>query len=90
MHLMRRNKGRSFLIEWESVCDDGCVVVGDFNVWCGKLDVSAAGVFRSDASRGVLRKLLKEKNMIDVWREGHPEGREFTRRQVVKNTLKQS
>ena len=38
------------------------VIVGDFNVWCGKLDVAEGMCFKNDASREVLEKI---KSMMD-------------------------
>lgn len=42
------------------MCGDNCVIVGDFNVWCGRLDASSSVCFRSDSSRGVLREVMRE------------------------------
>ena len=81
---------RFFFQKLGGMCDDECIVVGDYNVWCGRLDVSVNMGFRSDSSRGVLKGLMRERKMIDVWRERHPEGRVFSRTQVMAGTLKQS
>uniref|UniRef100_A0A8C5AJN6 Endonuclease/exonuclease/phosphatase domain-containing protein n=1 Tax=Gadus morhua TaxID=8049 RepID=A0A8C5AJN6_GADMO len=34
------------------MCVENCVVVGDFNVWCGRLDASTSVCFSNDSSRG--------------------------------------
>ena len=69
---------------------ENCLVVGDFDVWCGRLDASASVCFRNDSSRGVLEEVMRDNGLIDVWRERNPEGRVFSRRQVVRGVLKQS
>ena len=81
---------RSFFQKLGSMCVDECIVVGDFNVWCGRLDVSVNMQYRNDSSRAVLKELMKERKMFDVWRERNPEGRVFSRTQMVAGTLKQS
>ena len=84
-------KDRKVLFEkMGTMCDDNCMIVGDFNVWCGKLDVSENMQFRNDTTREVLEKIKIMKGLSDVWRERNPEGREFSRTQLVKGELKQS
>ena len=72
------------------MCDDNCMIVGDFNVWCGKLDVSANMHFKNDTTREALEKVKSMKGMNDVWRDRNPEGREYSRIQMVKGEIKQS
>ena len=80
----------SFFQKLGRMCVDECIVVGDFNVWCGRLDVSMNMHYRNDSSRDVLKEVMKERKMFDVWRERNPEGRVFSRTQMVAGTLKQS
>lgn len=68
---------RDFFKKMGGMCNGECVVVGDLNVWCGRLDASASVCFRSDSSRGVLNEVMKERGMSDVWRERNPEGEFF-------------
>ena len=42
-----------------TMCDGNCMIVGDFNVWCGELDVAESMCFKNDTSRGVLEKIKK-------------------------------
>lgn len=65
------------------LCTGNCIVVGDFNVWCTRLDVSKSINFKSDASRRYLNELMQSENMVDAWREENPFKREFSRRQIV-------
>ena len=81
---------RDFFERLGGMCEENCVIVGDFNVWCGRLDVTARMDFRSDISRSVLKRVMREKDLMDVWRERNPEGRVFSRKQVVRGELKQS
>ena len=82
-------KERSFFQKLGRMCVDECIVVGDFNVWCGRLDVSVNMYYRNDSSRGVLKELMESK-MFDMWRERNLEGRVFSRTQMVAGTLKPS
>lgn len=84
----RERKG--FFERAGEMCEDNCMIVGDFNVWCGRLDASSSVCYRSDASRGALKKMMRDRGMMDVWRERNPKGRAFSRRQVVRGVLKQS
>ncbi|CAJ1079172.1 hypothetical protein F7725_000099 [Xyrichtys novacula] len=43
-----------------------CLIVGDFNVWCGRLDASESMDYRRDMSRGVFKEMMRENDMIDV------------------------
>ena len=81
---------RVFFERMRGMCGENCMIVGDFNVWCGRLDASSSVCFKSDSSRGALKEMMKERELIDVWREKNPEGRVFSRRQVVRGVLKQS
>ena len=81
---------REYFERLEGVCGENCMIVGDFNVWCGRLDVSANMCFKNDSSRKMLEKMKRVKGLRDEWRERNPEGRVFSRKQVVRGELKQS
>lgn len=67
-----------------------CIIVGDFNIKCSRLDVGKGGSFRWEKSRVMLMEVMREKGLLDVWRYENPEKREFTRRQMKEGKLKQS
>ncbi|KAJ3580970.1 hypothetical protein NHX12_017226 [Muraenolepis orangiensis] len=81
---------RVFFSELGEVWGEDSIVVGDFNVWRGRLDIAVGMVWRSDASRRELEGGMRVGGMIDVWRERNPQGRVFSRRQAVGGVLKQS
>lgn len=82
---------RRDLFKWiEPYCIENSIIVGDFNVWCSRLDACATSTFRSDSSRSVLLKIMNDNHMVDVWRNENPNKKEYSRRQVVLNGLKQS
>lgn len=72
------------------LCKGHCIVVGDFNVWCTKLDASSSTNFRHDMSRKEIMDILQNENMMDIWRHENPERMEFSRRQMVLGKLKES
>jgi len=72
------------------MCGRDCIIVGDFNVWCGRLDATASMCFTSDSSRKVLKDVMIMNGLRDVWRDRNPRGRVFSRKQVVRGQLKQS
>ena len=91
IHAANTEKERRMMFEQMGVmCESNSLIVGDFNVWCGKLDVSGKMKFKNDSSRGALQKIKREKKLCDVWRERNPEAKVFSRKQVVKGELKQS
>ena len=91
VYMPNEEKERKVMIEkMGTMCDDNCMIVGDFNVWCEKLDVSTNMHFKNDTTREVLKKLKSMKGLSDVWRERNPERRAFSRTQLVKGELKQS
>ncbi len=47
-------------------------MVGDFNVWCTRLDASSSANFKSDVSRKYLTEWMQNEDMVDVWREENP------------------
>lgn len=67
-----------------------CIIVGDFNTKCSRLDVWKGGSFRWEKSRLMLMDIMEDKGLLDVWRYENPEKREFTRRQMKDGVLKQS
>lgn len=71
------------------VCTGNCLVVGDFNVWCTRMDVWNTENLKNDASRNVLNDVIHN-NLVDVWRCKNPYKRSFSRRQMVNGELKQS
>ena len=71
-------------------CNEYTIIVGDFNVALTKEDVSKNNVMKNDVSREQLFKLMKICNLTDVWRLGHKSKKQFSRKQVVKGTLKQT
>lgn len=81
---------REFFKEMKPLCKGNCIVVGDFNVWCTRLDASSSVNFKSDGSRKSLMEWMRNDDLVDVWREENPYRREFSRRQMVMGSLKQS
>ena len=81
---------RNFFVKLGGVCKGECVIVGDFNVWCDKLDVCKDAAFRSDSSRAALHQIMRANGLNDVWRERNPDISEFTRVQEVRENLKKS
>lgn len=67
-----------------------CIIVGDFNIKCSRLDIGKGVEFRWERSRNMLLEVMKNKGLIDAWRYEYPEKREFTRRQIRDGVLKQS
>lgn len=76
---------RTLMEKWKTV-----VVAGDFNTVFNKRDMADGMVFKSDQGRKELVSLMKEKNMVDVWRERNENRREFSRRQLVGNFMCQT
>ena len=67
-----------------------CVLVGDFNFKCCRMDAVSNAKFKYDSSRTVFLKMMNENDLVDKWREDNPNKRAFSRRQVVMGELKQS
>jgi len=53
------------------------VIMGDFNVVFSKLDMAEGMVFKTDTGRKVLKGLMEENELIDVWRERNEKRKEF-------------
>jgi len=81
---------REILEELKGLVVGKCIIVGDFNIKCSRLDVGKGVKFRWEKSRGMLMEIIRDKGLIDVWRYENPEKREFTRRQLREGILKQS
>ena len=81
---------RSILEELAGLIVGRCLIVGDFNIKCSRLDVGKGVEFRWEKSRGMLMEIMRDKGLLDVWRYENPEKREFTRRQMREGVLKQS
>ena len=67
-----------------------CILVGDFNLKCCRLDAVSSATYKFDTSRNVLLKMMDDNSLVDKWREENPNTRAFSRRQVVMGELKQS
>lgn len=70
---------------WQNV-----ILMGDFNTVFTELDLASEMVFKTDKGREELVKIMKECNLIDIWRERNRKKRKFSRVQVVMNKIKQS
>uniref|UniRef100_A0A8C5GPU5 exodeoxyribonuclease III n=1 Tax=Gouania willdenowi TaxID=441366 RepID=A0A8C5GPU5_GOUWI len=68
-------------------CNNETIMMGDFNVILTGDDVSDASKFFPDSSRSLIYKLLKERNMVDIWRVLNPKVKAFSRMQVVQEKL---
>lgn len=64
-------------------------MVGDFNIWCTRLDASSSANFKTDGSRKILIEWMRNDDIVDVWKEENPYKREFSRRQMVMGNLNQ-
>jgi exonuclease III len=71
--------------KWENV-----IFVGDFNTVFSKIDMADGMVFKTDVGRKVLKEIMEERGLIDVWREKNEGKREFSRRQLVGNFMCQT
>lgn len=71
-------------------CVGNCIMVGDFNLKSTRLDLATGKEFKNDTSRKVFLKMMEERQLIDIWRNEHPNKREYSRRQMVMGELKQS
>lgn len=65
-------------------------VMGDFNTILGKDDVGELMVFSADRGRAALSNIMMKHNLVDAWRERNIGKREYSRTQIVKDTVKQS
>ncbi len=84
------NERKEVFKEMKPLCKGNYIVVGDFNVWCTRLDASSSANFKSDVSRKYLIEWMQNEDMVDVWREENPYKKDFSRRQLVMGILKQS
>lgn len=81
---------RELFVQLRTLCTDNCICVGDFNVWCNRMDAANDMSYKRDSSRNELIHLMTRENLVDFWRLENPDKREYSRRQVVLNSLKQS
>jgi len=81
---------REILEELKGLIVGKCIIVGDINIKCSRLDVGKGVKFRWEKSRGMLMDIIRDEGLIDVWRYENPEKREFSRRQLKEGILKQS
>uniref|UniRef100_A0A672R400 Endonuclease/exonuclease/phosphatase domain-containing protein n=1 Tax=Sinocyclocheilus grahami TaxID=75366 RepID=A0A672R400_SINGR len=52
-----------------------CIIVGDFNIKCSRLDVRKGGSIRWEKSRVMLMEVIRDKGLLDVWRYENREKR---------------
>ncbi|XP_061621328.1 uncharacterized protein LOC133473741, partial [Phyllopteryx taeniolatus] len=81
---------RDFFLHVFSFVTDRTLLIGDFNTYLSKLDVSVNNVFRTDVSRNCLLDLMTGNNMVEIWRTLNLSRPVFSSAQVVQNELKQS
>lgn len=81
---------RSIIDELRGLVTGRCIIVGDFNIKCSRLDIGKGVAFRWEKSREMLIDMMRVKGLVDVWRYENPERREFSRRQMREGVLKQS
>ena len=81
---------RVFFEQLKPLCTGNCLIAGDYNVWCDRLDASSSAKFRHDSSRKMLLENMVENKLIDLWRAENPQKKEFSRRQVVLGKMRQS
>lgn len=70
--------------------DKAIILAGDFNTIFLPMDIAKNMVYNEDKSRTCLENICKCNNLVDLWRHRNPDKLEFTRRQIVNNTIKQS
>ena len=66
------------------------MMVGDFNTFLTKSDISRNMVFKQEAGRMVLRELMQKGDLIDIWRITNLHKREYSRQGIIGKTVKQS
>lgn len=71
--------------KWENI-----IVMGDFNTVFSRLDIANDMVYKRDSGREELLKLMDKYDLIDIWRERNEGIKDFSRRQLVKDKMKQS
>ena len=60
--------------EMGTMCDENCMIAGDFNVWWWELDVSENMHLKNDTTREVLEGMGSMRGLSDVWRGGRSRG----------------
>lgn len=66
------------------------ILMGDFNTIFSRIDIANTMVYKRDSGREELLKLMDKYDLIDIWRERNEGVRDFSRRQLVKDQMKQS
>lgn len=66
------------------------ILIGDFNTVLNKIDLAEGMIFRNDSGRKELGDLMSKYELVDIWRIRNEGKRDFSRRQIVGNILKQS
>lgn len=79
-----------FFKELKTWVNNNSIITGDFNVPLTQFDISGNNLFKDDVSRQSLFEIIKQCNLVDLWRIMHPNKTQFSRHQLVQNTLKQS
>ncbi len=64
--------------------------MGDFNTVFSRMDITNDMVYKRDSGREELLKLMDKHELIDIWREMNEGIKDFSRRQLVKDQMKQS
>lgn len=82
----------TFLKEFSSLINGwkNVIVRGDFNTVLEGKDVEDYMVYRADVGRKELKCMMDKHKLVDVWRDRNTVKREYSRRQWVNNSLKQS
>lgn len=57
---------REIIEELKGLVVGKCIIVGDFNIKCSRLDVGKGVKFRWEKSRGMLMEIMRERGLIDV------------------------
>ena len=71
--------------------DDDNVILGDFNeILQRHMDRNDYIKTHNRKSSEMLRQMMTNRNLCDIWRYRNPDKREYTRQQKVENTLRQS
>lgn len=82
-------KRKQFCINLQKHLGGNVILMGDLNCALTKTDISRNNTFKGDISRGVLKTIIAECNLCDVWRKEHLSVRGFSRCQMVMGTMKQ-
>jgi len=81
---------KQFFYDLRKLITINCIIIGDFNVFLTKADISSNCIFPEDTSRSIVFDIISNNSFVDLWRLFHPGKRQFTRKQIVLGSLKQS